>query len=636
MEAALSITIGGIVQGSVFALVAIGFVLVYRVTGTINLSQGAFVVLGALTTYTFEQTLHWPVPLAVIAALVIAAIVGLAIAVTVFAPAIKRLPPSGMVILTGGLLTLFEGAALLTWGSQPYQLPPFSGYKPVIIGAARIPTQAFWDIGITAAVVLLLWYVLQRTTLGKALRACAENPSAATLMGIDVERVRIFSFAAAAVLGALSGVAIGPIVSLQFDGGSFFTVYGFISVAIGGVTSFVGALLGGIGIGLLQQLGAAYVSSIFATTLAIGILMFVLVFRPNGLLGRGARREDNRPTGGHMIGMNARLTPGTIRITFIVSVAVIALLPFVLGTGTLSSLVIVGVVFIAVMGLDVLMGFAGQISLGHAAFLAIGGYVAAIASAKYNVPPLLGLVMGLIASLICAAGLSFVTVRLRGHYMALATLAFGLLVDSLTIGLSDLTGGPSGLTGIPHFSIGSFVFADQRSNYYLVWGVAIGIFLLLANILRSDFGRSLRAIRTDQTAALALGIDVPRYKFYAFLISAACASIAGGLYAYYFQFFSPEMVSTPRSFEFVTMLVIGGEATLAGPIFGVLLIVLLPTVIQPLANAKTLFSGLILVGGLLYMPAGILGAITSLVVRKPRPIIDVAETADAAPTGVRS
>ena len=628
MDAALAITIGGLVQGSVFALVAIGFALVYRVTGTVNLAQGAFVVLGALTTYSFEQTLGWPAAAAALAALAVAAVVGYLIAVFVFAPGLRRLPPSGMVILTGGLLTLFEGAALLVWGSQPYQLPPFSGYQPVSLGGAKIPTQAFWDVGITAVVVIALWYVLQRTAFGKALRACAENPSAATLMGIDVERVRVFSYTAAAVLGALSGIAIGPIVSLQFDGGRFFTVYGFISVAIGGMGSFAGALLGGLGMGVLQQLGAAYVSSIFATTLAIALLIAVLVLRPNGLFGRGARREDNRAASTHAIGVRTRLEPRTARIAFIAAAAVVALLPVFLPGGALSSLSIAAIVFIAVMGLDVLMGFAGQISLGHAAFVAIGGYGAAIATVHYHQSPLAGIAIGLVASLACAVVLSLITVRLRGIYMALATLAFGLLVDSLAVGLSELTGGPSGLTGVPHFSLAGYTFADARANYYLVWGIALVVFVLLANALRSDFGRALRAIRTDQTAALALGIDVPRYKLYAFLISAACASLAGSLYAYYFQFLSPDMVSTPRSLEFVTMLVIGGEGSLAGPLLGVLLLVILPTAIQPLNQAKTLFAGVVLVGGLLLLPQGMLGVIASALARKGR-----RASAPAAPPG---
>jgi len=624
VDAALAITIGGLVQGSVFAMVAIGFALVYRVTGTVNLAQGAFVVLGALATYSFEQTLGWPVALAAVAALAVAGTTGFVVAVLVFAPGLRRLPPSGMVILTGGLLTLFEGAALLIWGSQSYQLPPFSGYRPVAIAGTHVPTQAFWAIGITAVVVVALWFVLQRTTLGKALRACAENPTAATLMGIDVERVRIFSYTVAAVLGALGGIAVGPIVSLQFDAGRFFTVYGFISVAIGGMSSFVGALCGGFGLGVLQQVGAGYVSSIFATTLSIGLLIVVLVWRPNGLFGRGARREDNRPPGGHALGLRLDVHPRVIRIVAIAAIATIVALPAFVGTGTLSSLCIAGILFIAVMGLDVLMGFAGQISLGHAAFVAIGGYVAAISSVRFGVPPLGGVALGLIASLICAAFLSLVTVRLRGVYMALATLAFGLLVDSLTVGLGGVTGGPSGLTAIPHFSVGGYTFADPRANYYLVWGVAIVVFAGLANILRSDFGRALRAIRTDQTAALALGIAVPRYKLYAFLISAACASIAGSLYAYYFQFLSPEMVSTPRSLEYVTMLVIGGEGTLAGPLLGVLLLVLLPTVVQPLAQVKTLFTGLLLVGGLLYLPTGILGALARAFTRRPAPLAEAA------------
>ena len=616
MDAALAIALGGLVQGSVFALVAIGFALVYRVTGTVNLAQGAFVVLGALTAYSFEVGFGMPVWLAVLAALVVAAVVGFLTAVIVFAPGLRRLPPSGMVILTGGLLTVFEGAALLVWGSQPYQLPPFSGYKPVAIGSAHVPTQAFWDLGITALVIAVLWYVLQRTTFGKALRACAENPAAATLMGIDVERVRVFSYMAAAVLGALSGIAIGPIVSLQFDGGRFFTVYGFISVAIGGMGSFLGALIGGLGIGLVQQLGAGYASSVFATTLAIGLLIVVLVWRPNGLFGRGARREDNRVASAHVLGVRARIDPRVAHIAVVAAAIVLAVLPAFVPGGALASMSIAAIVFIAVMGLDVLMGYAGQISLGHAAFVALGGYGAAIATVRFGLPPLAGIVAGLVVSLLCAAVVSLLTVRLRGIYMALATLAFGLLIDSLAVGLSDLTGGPSGLTGVPHFGIGAYTFADPRADYYLVWGVALAVFVLLANLLRSDFGRALRAIRTDQTAALALGIDVPRYKLYAFLISAACASLAGSLLAYYFQFLSPEMVSTPRSLEYVTMLVIGGEGSLAGPLLGVLLLVLLPTAIQPLNQAKTLFAGVVLVGGLLLLPQGILGLIASSFARR--------------------
>ena len=238
-----------------------------------------------------------------------------------------------------------------------------------------------------------------------------------------------------------------------------------------------------------------------------------------------------------------------------------------------------------------------------------------ICCVKLHWPPLAGVLLGLVVSLLCATVLSMVTVRLRGHYMALATLSFGLLIDTLTVGLSDLTGGPSGMTGIPNFSLGSYTFAGPVANYYLVWGVVLVSLVILGNAMRSDFGRVLRSIRTDQTAALALGVDVPRYKLYAFLIGAAMASIAGSLLAFDFQFLSPDMVSTQQSFLIITMLVIGGEGTLVGPVIGVVLLTLLPTAFQFLANYKTLASGILLVTAMLYFPSGLYGGFTALIRR---------------------
>jgi branched-chain amino acid transport system permease protein len=269
-----------------------------------------------------------------------------------------------------------------------------------------------------------------------------------------------------------------------------------------------------------------------------------------------------------------------------------------------SSLIITGILFIAVLGLDILMGYAGQVSLGQAGFMAIGGYAAAYLAVQYEVSPLLATLAGIALSLVCAMVLALVTVRLRGLYLALATLAFGLLIDSLAIGLGDITGGPSGFVGIPSFAVGSFTFDTPL----LVAGLIIALVLLLAGGMRSSFGRALQAIRTDQMAAAALGVRVTRYKIAAFAISAGLASLSGSLYAFYFHFLSPEMVGTPRSLEMVAMLVIGGEATLVGPIFGVALLTLLPTVFQPLAVYKTFASGALLVLSFLYLPQGIFGA----------------------------
>src|SRR5437588_782318 len=152
---------------------------------------------------------------------------------------------------------------------------------------------------------------------------------------------------------------------------------------------------------------------------------------------------------------------------------IVAVLPaFLGGTGLTGSLAITGILFIGVLGLDLLMGYTGQVSLGHAGFMAVGGYTAAILATRLGVAPLAATGAGIALSLAVALVLALVTARLRGLYLALATLAFGLLVDSVTVGLTGLTGGPSGLVGIPSFSLGGYAFASATSTYYLVWGVA--------------------------------------------------------------------------------------------------------------------------------------------------------------------
>lgn len=606
----IAIIVGGLLQGSVFAIVALGFALVFRVTGVINLSQGAFCIVGALSMYTLQQTLGWPAALAALGAVAGTTLFGAALGAATFVPALARLPHSSMLMLTAGLLTLIEGLVLVAWGSDPYDLPSFSGEAPVDILGVRVATQGLWIAGTAAIVIVALWCLLARTMVGRQLRACAENPLAARLMGIDVPRMTLLSFAMAAMIGAIGGIVVAPIGSLQFDAGQFFTIFGFIAVAIGGMGSFIGAVVGGLILGVGEQLAAGYVSSLFSNGLAVILLLVTLLFRPSGLFTTVARRQDVRDE--QRVHLPILRFSGRDGLACgAVAVALLLALPWLVpeSSGLLGSLVITGILFIGVLGLDVLMGYAGQVSLGQAGFMAVGGYTAAILAVTYGWPPILGTVAGIVLSLLCALVLSLATMRLRGVYLALATLAFGLLIDSLAVGMMDTTGGPSGLVGIPSFSIGPWSFASPTSMYYLVLALIIALVLLLLGGIRSGFGRALKAIRTDQTAAVALGINVPRYKVAAFAISAALASLSGSLFAFHFHFLSPEMVSTSRSFEMITMLVIGGEGTLVGSLIGVALLTLLPEIFQPFALYKRLAEGALLVIAFQYLPAGIYGSL---------------------------
>lgn len=616
----IQIVINGVLQdGIVFAIVALGFCLVYRVTGAINLAQGAFCVLGALLMYSCQTKLHLPIVLALPLAALGTAAVGLVLGWVSFVPALSKLPNSSVLMLTTGILTLIEGGMLVGWGAEPYQLSPYSGYAPINIFGIGFASQGIWILGTIVVIIGALWYLLARTSAGMALRACAENRLAAQLMGIDVRRMTLFSFTLAALIGGIGGIVAAPITSLQFDAGHFFTNSGFISVAIGGIGSFVGSVVGGIFIGITKQLAAGYVSSLFSTALVLALLLLTLVWRPNGLFSSGpARRQDVRDEQRIHRAIVRLEGRGGLLFGFLL-LAFVLILPQVLPPGgLLSSLVITGIIYISVLGLDVLMGHAGQVSLGQAGFMAIGGYTAAILATRYHVEPLIGIAAGIALSLAAAMVLSLVTMRLRGHYLALATLAFGLLVDSLTVGMMDTTGGPSGLIGIPSFSIGPLVLSTPQSMYYFVTALIVVIVLALMGAMNSGFGRALKAVRTDQTAAAALGIDVPRTKLMAAAISSVLASLSGSLYAFYFHFLSPDMVATPRSFEMIAMLVVGGEGTLIGPLFGVALLTLLPTLFQSLKGYLTLAEGAILVASFLWLPEGLFGTAAMWVTRLTR------------------
>ena len=604
----VQILLGGVLVGATYALVALGIYLVYRVTGVVNLAQGGFCVAGALLAW-WLASLGAPTWVAVPGAIAATTAIGTALGALTFVPGLGRLSNGNMLMLSAGLLTVIEGVLLAGWGSQPYVLPPFNAGRPAEWLGISLPLQAFWVLATTAAVTVGVWLLLTRTPIGRAFRACAENPVAARLVGVSVPGVTLLGFALAAAIGAAAGTVVAPTTSLQFDTGRLFTVSGFIAVVLGGLGSFSGAVAGAMLLGVVQQLATAYVSSLFSNAVALVLLLAVLVVAPSGLLRAGvARRADVRDAsrvGAHLARVPVRA--GWL-LAGLAAIAAIGL-PYVASASVLSGFAIAAILFLALIGLDVAMGFGGQVNLGQAGFMAVGGYTAGYVAINYDIEPVIGVFAAMVLAVACALLLSVVTARLRGFYLALATLAFGLLVDSLAVGLIDITGGPSGLVGIPGFSLGPIDFDTPQRMYYLAAGLDAAALLLLGGAVRTGYGRALRAIRTDQMAAAALGVNVQRTKTTALAISAALAALSGSLYAFFFHFLSPEMVGTPRSLELVAMLVIGGEGTLVGPVIGAILLTLLPTVAQPLAVWKTFASGALLVLCFLRLPQGVWGAV---------------------------
>ncbi len=282
--------------------------------------------------------------------------------------------------------------------------------------------------------------------------------------------------------------------------------------------------------------------------------------------------------------------------------------PYNLG---LSNLI--AIYLLVVLGLNLFIGYAGQISLGHAAFFALGAYGSAIGTTTLGWPawPVMALVALMVALIALAVGLP--ALKLSGHYLAMATLGFNIVVYALLIQWDDVTGGPSGFSGIPYLSMGSFVFDTEIRFHYLVWAFAMACMLLSLNLVRSGAGRGLAALAEDEVAAAALGVDTRRAKVKVFILSAVFASLAGSLFAHCYAFVSPDSFSIFVSIDFVIMVVVGGMGSIWGTLFGTALITLLPEWIEALENYKDIIHGLILVLILMFLPQGLVTGIADAV-----------------------
>lgn len=278
-----------------------------------------------------------------------------------------------------------------------------------------------------------------------------------------------------------------------------------------------------------------------------------------------------------------------------------------IGLLTLSA-----ILSLAVLGIDLLMGFTGLLSLGQAGFMAMGAYTTAILTVRYEIEPLLALLAAQIFTLVIAVFIGKAVLRLKGYHLAIATLAFSVIMEQLLVNLRDFTGGPSGLAGVPPLSIGGISAGSVLSLYYLSLVLVFLGLLVLRNLTNCRPGRAWKAIAGDELAAATLSIDTDFYKLLAFVISACFAAFSGSLYAHYMQFISPEMVGMQTSLNLVVMTALGGAGSLWGPLLGVVLLTFLPDFIAFLQNFQLIINGLVLLLTMVFFPKGLAGMLSNL------------------------
>jgi branched-chain amino acid transport system permease protein len=303
-------------------------------------------------------------------------------------------------------------------------------------------------------------------------------------------------------------------------------------------------------------------------------------------------------------------------ITPIIALAIL-LFPWVGGGNDylLTLLVFIGINAMITMGLSLLMGYAGQISLGHAAFFGLGAYSSGVLTAKYSLPAPAAFAAGILLSASVAVLVGKPTLRLKGHYMAVATLGFGEILFIVFNELSPLTGGPSGLSGIPPLTFGGTP-VEGSLYLYLVWGFVFLLLIFSLNVINSRVGRALRAVHGSELAAAAMGVDAARYKLGVFVLSAVYASMAGSLYAHFITFISPSSFSLMFSILLLMMVVVGGTETIWGAVLGAAVLTLLPEYLRGLEDFEVLAYGAILMAVLLFMPRGILVGVRGLFEQK--------------------
>lgn len=296
------------------------------------------------------------------------------------------------------------------------------------------------------------------------------------------------------------------------------------------------------------------------------------------------------------------------KLKFLVLCLVVLVAPLPLAGSYLTNvLIFVGINSILALGLNLLLGYAGQISLGQAAFFGLGAYGSAVLTTKYSLNPWVAMILVAVCVAAFAFAIGFPVLRLKGHYLAMATLGVGVIANIAFNETIDLTGGPSGLSGIPNLAIGGLTFDSDFKNYYLVWGFALVLLLLSLNLVNSRVGRGLRAIHDSEVAARVMGVNARLMKVQVFTLSAFFSAVAGSLYCHVMTFISPASFSFHTSIELLTMIVIGGLGSIYGSILGALLLTMLPEILRTFHDYDIVFYGMMLILMTIYMPGGLVG-----------------------------
>lgn len=595
-------TVNGLIIGNIYALLAVGLALIFGVSHLINFAQGSIYTVGAYVGWTCVRYLHTPLPVTMLIVLASCAALGMAIERIGLRPlaGAARIAP---LLATIGISFVLDQALQLIYTPDPRALPnPLPNWR-LQVGGGTIGALDLLIAAIGLATAAVLFVFLRYTKLGWAVRATALDRDAARQMGVDTDAVNRTVFAIAGALGGLSGLLVGMYYNHIDTAMSFqATLKGVVAQVIGGMGNVPGAILGSLLLGLIESWGVALFGSSYRNLFAFALLLLILVLRPNGLFA-SARQMPPEPLTGTFIAPSRtlRVPPWLIAICAVVA----ALLPLVPNQAyLLQTLTNAWLYAILALSLTLVAGTVGQISLGHAGFLAIGAYASALLALDLNVPvPVAIFAAGVITALLGTA-LVFPAFRLRGHYVSIATLGIGEIVGLVILNWESLTRGPMGVTGIPPLP-----FDSTETEYWVSFALLVLLALLQVRLVGSHLGRAFRAIRDDDVAARAYGISLNRYKGMAFAVGGFAAGISGAVTAHLYSYINYETFTSQISILALTMVILGGLGNITGAIVGAVALIGLPELFRATAEWRMLIYGVTLLLLIRFRPQGLLGTV---------------------------
>lgn len=609
--------LNGLADASSLFLVAAGLSLIFGVTRIVNFAHGSFYMLGVYLSYTLVSHMGGTVPgfwLAVIVSAAVVALVGALIEVTILRR-IYHAPELFQLLATFSLALIIQDATLFIWGPEDLFGPRAPGLDGSIeILGRQFPEYNLLLIAIGPVVLGLLWLLLTRTRWGTLIRAATQDREMVSALGVNQAWLFTSVFALGCFLAGLGGALQEPRLpaNLALDMEAIGTA--FVIVVVGGMGSIPGAFLAAlliselkalcIAIGTLQLFGIDFSFSKLTLVVEFLVMAIILVIRPWGLLGKPQAPSRNSHAA------EAPLRGAQPKMKWAAGVLVLALVavPFLRDSFPYAEIILVEI-FIAVLfaaSLHFIMGPGGMHSFGHAAYFGLGAYGAAILVTAWHLPMELALIFGPLLAVLGALLFGWFSVRLSGVYLAMLTLAFAQIVWSIVYQWDDVTGGSNGIFGVwPADWLSS-----SSAFYYLVLGITLVGVLVLRRILFAPFGMALRAGRDSDLRADAIGIDVKRIQWAAFVVAGLFGGVAGAVFAFSKGGISPEAIGVGRSIDGLVMVLLGGVQTLVGPIVGASIFTWLHDSIARETEYWKAVLGMVILFLVLLFPAGVVGSLS--------------------------